>query len=109
MINDHRQWLYKGKEGRIFEKGEEIPEGYFDAPNATEWDNPPDQPVMKNVAVWEEPTLSSDDAPEYVEPKKYPSQMNKDELIEHGRSLGLSFDEGMTNREMREAIKTKEG
>lgn len=37
MINDHRQWLYKGEKGRIFELGEEIPNGWYDVPNATCW------------------------------------------------------------------------
>jgi hypothetical protein len=43
LINDHRQHLYNGdiNSGRTFEKGEVIPEGYFDRPNATEWDNKP--------------------------------------------------------------------
>lgn len=34
MKNDHRQWLYSKEcpEGRIFEEGEEVPEGFFDTP-----------------------------------------------------------------------------
>jgi hypothetical protein len=52
LLNDHRQWLYKGKDGRIFEKGEEIPEGYFDSPWADKWDNKPVQPKMKEMPVW---------------------------------------------------------
>lgn len=30
----HRQWLYKGEEGKIFKEGESIPAGYTDAPKA---------------------------------------------------------------------------
>jgi hypothetical protein len=66
MKNDHRQWLYKGSDGRIFEKGEDIPEGYFDSPNATEWDNMPAQPKMKEMPVWEdtEEIVADDGQPE---------------------------------------------
>ena len=34
MINKHRQWLYSKDcpKGRIFEEGEDVPEGYVDSP-----------------------------------------------------------------------------
>lgn len=41
MINDHRQWLYKNGAGKIFEVGDEIPEGYTDLKDSDEWDNLP--------------------------------------------------------------------
>ena len=75
MINDHKQWLYKGSDGKIFERGEVIPEGWFDAPNAKEWNNMPVQPKMKNTMVWDDtPDVApveldapvSDDAPEIL-------------------------------------------
>lgn len=30
----HRQWLYKGDDAKLFEKGETIPAGYTDKPKA---------------------------------------------------------------------------
>lgn len=34
MINSHRQWLYSKEfpKGKIFEKDEEVPSGWFDTP-----------------------------------------------------------------------------
>lgn len=72
LINDHDQFLYKGdvETGQLFKKGEPIPEGWFDAPNATEWDNvplPPDQwPVEQQPEPEPTPIISE---PNYVEPE----------------------------------------
>jgi hypothetical protein len=83
MVNDHRQWLYKDGKGRIFEVGEEIPFG---------WTDHPDNVVEKQ--------LENVDREEPEEPQKYPSQMNKAELIELGKTLNLDLVDDMTKREM---------
>jgi hypothetical protein len=70
LINDHRQHLYNGdiNSGRTFEKGEVIPEGYFDRPNATEWDNKP---------------LPIDQWPREVEPEPAPIYVSPPTPLEH--------------------------
>jgi hypothetical protein len=94
MISDQRRFLYqRGVDtARIFEIGETIPEGWTDLPDSDEWDNPPEG--------YEKP-----------EPKpkkiKYPSQMNKDELIEFGSDLGIEFKQNASNKDMRDAINSK--
>lgn len=88
MINDHDQWLYDSDgKGRIFRSGEEIPVGWTDKRNSDEWDAPPVKPMVKKV--------------------KYPSQMNKTELIEFGEGIDIELDEAMTKSEMLDAINTK--
>ena len=69
MINDHRQWLYKNKKGRIFEAGEEIPEGWVDhRGDSDKWQHPPEgfeeveEVVFCDDLEFTEPV--SDDAPE---------------------------------------------
>jgi hypothetical protein len=70
LINDHRQHLYNGdiNSGKTFEKGEVIPEGYFDRPNATEWDNKP---------------LPIDQWPRKVEPEPAPIYVSPPTPLEH--------------------------
>jgi hypothetical protein len=70
LINDHRQHLYNGdiNSGKTFEKGEVIPEGYFDRPNATEWDNKP---------------LPIDQWPREVEPEPAPIYVSPPTPLEH--------------------------
>ena len=93
MINDHRQFLYKDGEARIFEVGEEITEGWVDSPN-------PDN-VTKVESVVEVAEVIEKIEPE---PQKYPSQMNKAELVDFGKELGLDLDMEMSKRVMRMKI-----
>lgn len=124
MINDHRQWLYhKGKGGRIFEEGEEIPEGWYDSPAFDDprtrpmWDVQkfPETKIVSNGpppvgATDKNPAGTSyiggyDKSPGRIYTKtKYPSQMNKTELLEFGKHLGITLDEAMAVRELRQAI-----
>lgn len=100
MKNDHRQFLYNGgtETARLFMPDEEIPEGWFDRPNAIEWHRRPEHPENQvDQVVVQEPKQKL----------KYPSQMNKNELIEFGTDLGLSFDDGMSKREMLSAVNEK--
>ena len=67
MINDHRRFLYqKGVEsGRIFECGEEIPDGWTDLPDSDEWDNmpgpveSPEEPEIEAQEPIEEPEIEA--------------------------------------------------
>lgn len=104
MINDHRRFLYQDgiETGRIFEEGEEIPEGWTDLPDSDGWDNPPEGYVPSDVE-----TVTVDDIDlenKYREPEKYPSQMNKTELVDFGLSLGLDLDMSMGKRDMLDQI-----
>ena len=76
LINDHRQHLYNGdiNSGRTFEKGEVIPEGYFDRPNATEWDNKP---------------LPVDQWPRKVEPEPAPIYVSPPTPLEHEEPINV--------------------
>lgn len=120
LINDHRQVLYKGREPRMFQVGEEIPEGYFDTPDGTEWKNRPVQPlgyaepVQRNTLVGateKEPEPKTTDEPKGPEPintkVKYPSDMDKDELIEFGKGIGVGLDRRLSRKTMLDRINTK--
>jgi hypothetical protein len=76
LINDHRQHLYNGdiNSGKTFEKGEVIPEGYFDRPNATEWDNKP---------------LPIDQWPRKVEPEPAPIYVSPPTPLEHEEPINV--------------------
>jgi hypothetical protein len=76
LINDHRQHLYNGdiNSGRTFEKGEVIPEGYFDRPNATEWDNKP-----LPISQW----------PRRVEPEPAPIYVSPPTPLEHEEPINV--------------------
>jgi len=94
--NDNRRWMYSKTEGaKIFEKGAEIPAGWYDSPA---FDDP------RTRKMWE--ALDDGVVPGKADPvkpksKKYPSQMNQDELIDFGKGIGLELNEAMTVKEMR--------
>jgi hypothetical protein len=90
-FNDSRRWMYhKTEPARIFEKGEEIPVGWYDSPA---FDDP------RTRKMWDGP--DEDDVADVIEtPKKYPSQMNKEELAAFGKGIGIEFNEDMTKKEM---------
>lgn len=108
MINTHRRWLYhKEHEARIFDAGEEIKGEWYDSPAFDD-----ERTKMVGYLAHRGPTiLDPIKIPNAVgEPevkrldKKYPSQMNKPELIKFGSTIGLDFNEAMTKREMVSAI-----
>jgi hypothetical protein len=84
LINDHRQHLYNGdiNSGRTFEKGEVIPEGYFDRPNATKWDNKP---------------LPVDQWPRKVEPEPAPIYVSPPTPLEHEEPKTYGFGTSTTD------------
>lgn len=97
MINDHKQFLYHEKFGaKVFDEGDEIPSGWFDSPDFKNARH-----MSEDVVIDAEPT---DIVPDV---KKYPSQMNKSELIELGISIGVDLDESMTKSKMLEEINGK--
>lgn len=104
MINDHRRFLYQDgvETGRIFEKGEEIPEGWTDLPDSGEWDNPPEGYVPSEVETVTVDDINRENKDRETE--KYPSQMNKTELVDFGTSLGLDLDMSMGKRDMLDQI-----
>lgn len=87
LINDHRQFLYNGgvDTGRIFERGEEIPDGWYDAPNATEWDNKPVQPEMKMAMVWTD--ADGKEEIEEIEPEESETEKEAQEDPDEPQSL----------------------
>lgn len=106
MINDHRQWLYhKTEQPRIFEAGEQIPIGWYDSPD---FNGQKTRQMWNGQLVTEKKDLAPNEVEEkkekVTEKPKYPSQMNKTELTDLGADLGISFDESMTARQMRQAI-----
>ena len=95
MINTRRRWLYsKTEEPRIYEVDEDLKGDLYDSPA---FDDPRTKCVTGIPKAEPEPEIEKG-------LKKYPSQMNKDELIEHGAFIGLEFKDGMSKREMRKAI-----
>ena len=74
LINDHKQWLYKGdsKTGKIFEAGDEIPDGWVDRPNSDTWDNKPVQPEQFQEDIM---------------------KMNKPELLEFAKKHNIEVDD----------------
>jgi hypothetical protein len=96
MINSHRRFAYhKTEEPRIFEKGEDIPTGWYDSPAL-------DDPRTKHLGG----EVSKNQVYEPQKEKKYPSQMNKEELVELGNDLGADVD-GKTKPQMLQAIYSK--
>ena len=106
MINDHRRFLYQDgvETGRIFEVGENIPKGWTDLPDSDEWDNPPAKPANENIEVDIEQNPVIDKKED--EPPKYPSQMNKEQLIEFasGDPLNITLNMSMTREFMLDKI-----
>lgn len=96
MTNDRKRWLYsKTEKERIFEVGEEISGEWYDSPAFSD---------TKTVMVSNQRATPLEPVVDRVEIKKYPSQMSKPELVEHGKIFGLSFDESMSKNEMRRMI-----
>ncbi len=97
-INDSRRWMYhKTEPARIFDEGEEITVGWYDSPA---FDDP------RTRKMWDVP--DEDDVADVIEKepeaKKYPSQMNKEELAVFGKDIGLELSEDMTKKEMLAAV-----
>lgn len=91
MINKHKQWLYsKEHGGKIFEVGVEINGEWYDSPD---FDSP------KTVMVGD---VEATELKEVT--TKYPSQMNKDELLEKAALLGVEIPEDATRKDMIKAI-----
>lgn len=101
MKSTHKQFLYsKTQEPRVFDEDEDIPAGWYDSPDT---DN------HRTNKMWDDESAVEaviDDArqDEAKEAPKYPSQMNKAELIQLGRELDLSLDNDMTKKEMLDAV-----
>lgn len=84
MNSRYRQWLYhKEQEPKIFEAGEFIPEGWFDSPD-----------FEKAAAMWFDPGT----------PRKYVSQMNKEQLLDHAAAHGIYVDPELTKSQIRDII-----
>jgi hypothetical protein len=113
LINDHRQHLYNGdiNSGRTFKKGEVIPEGYFDRPNATEWDNKPlpiDQWPRKvepePAPIYVSPPTPLEPEPAPAPPEKFDPfpvtnkdlmTLKKHELVSILENKGIAADAGL--------------
>jgi len=83
ILNDHRQWLYhRDGEGRIFEEGEPITEGWYDNPNPEIGEAMWGDHVDDDVPEQPEPPLRCDECDlTYKDPRWYARHMLKEHDI----------------------------
>lgn len=101
MISTNRQWLYhKDGRKRIFEAGEDVTGAWYDTPNFK-------SPLANLIGDVDHEELGDHDdeqTDQEQDSQKYPSQMNKTELVDFGNGIGLELDMEMSKREMLRSI-----